>query len=296
MSFVLNSAFLTELNYNTNFSYILNDDNLFALTQYKVLQNQEKASLVKCMMVHYNGKIQLYYVTKGFESLLDIQSSIEESSFLIIVKNFLYNILMVKENEFFSCQQIVISPNRIYVNTKNNEVQLTYLPLKQCLYNDFDTFEKEVKQFLFNLFSKRQFTFKNIGELLKKLIDVTTTIEDLYNSLPEEILKENKRKLDLVLSAIGTANAFVNSEIKITKEEFVLGRNPDKVDTAVMDGTISRVHCKITEHSEGYLITDLQSANGTFVNNIRLASNVPCLLKDGDCIHLGNVGFQVMMT
>ena len=56
---------------------------------------------------------------------------------------------------------------------------------------------------------------------------------------------------------------------------------------------ISRVHCRIDRRDEDYTITDLQSANGTFVNRIKLQPGTPQIIKNGDIIRLANSDFQV---
>ena len=47
---------------------------------------------------------------------------------------------------------------------------------------------------------------------------------------------------------------------------------------------VSGHHCKIDSVGEGYLLTDLQSKNGTFVNQQRVASH---WLKNGDVVTVG---------
>ncbi len=47
---------------------------------------------------------------------------------------------------------------------------------------------------------------------------------------------------------------------------------------------VSGHHCKIDSVGEGYLLTDLQSKNGTFVNQQRIASH---WLKNGDVVTVG---------
>lgn len=59
---------------------------------------------------------------------------------------------------------------------------------------------------------------------------------------------------------------------------------------------ISRVHCKITVNGNQYWITDLQSANGTFVNHARLQPNQSTPLKNGDLVKLANSDFQVVFS
>ena len=50
-------------------------------------------------------------------------------------------------------------------------------------------------------------------------------------------------------------------------------------------GDASRRHAEIIHTSEGFLLRDLASTNGTFVNGLRIAEHVLC---PGDCIEIGS--------
>jgi adenylate cyclase len=66
----------------------------------------------------------------------------------------------------------------------------------------------------------------------------------------------------------------------------VLGRHP-KNRIKVMEPGVSKVHCLISrEKGGGFMIRDLGSRNGTFVNGMRISDRCP--IGDGDEILLGN--------
>ena len=84
-------------------------------------------------------------------------------------------------------------------------------------------------------------------------------------------------------------------EIELAGREHTLGRSPD-ADTTVASPMISREHARITRNEEygqeTFLITDLGSSNGTFVNNIPVTTTI---LRHGDRILLGNVLFKFVL-
>ena len=84
-------------------------------------------------------------------------------------------------------------------------------------------------------------------------------------------------------------------EIELTGKEHTLGRSPD-ADTTVNSPLISREHARIVRNEEygqeTFVITDLGSSNGTYVNNVPVSST---LLRHGDRILLGNVLFKFVM-
>lgn len=50
--------------------------------------------------------------------------------------------------------------------------------------------------------------------------------------------------------------------------------------------TISRRHAEITFSNGEWLIKDIGSTNGTFINGVKIAANEPCPLKDGDKLQI----------
>jgi len=65
--------------------------------------------------------------------------------------------------------------------------------------------------------------------------------------------------------------------------EITIGRSPTN-NIFVRDKNVSRVHCQIVVSSGAVTLTDLQSTNGTFVNNERTTE---CALKASDLIRVG---------
>ncbi len=70
----------------------------------------------------------------------------------------------------------------------------------------------------------------------------------------------------------------------------VLGRDHD-CDLAITDQSVSRHHARIQPGIDGYYVVDLQSTNGTFVND-KPASMYK--LKDGDYLRVGNWIFRYL--
>ncbi len=71
-----------------------------------------------------------------------------------------------------------------------------------------------------------------------------------------------------------------------------IGRAPDNALCLGDDLTVSRHHAQIALSNQGYLVTDVGSSDGTYVNETRLQSFVPQRLQDGDQIQVGTL-FQL---
>ncbi|MGL5649511.1 MAG: DUF6382 domain-containing protein [Clostridium sp.] len=71
-------------------------------------------------------------------------------------------------------------------------------------------------------------------------------------------------------------------KIKITNNDFIIGRLKDEVDFCIPIKTVGKTHAKIVkEKNENYLI-DINSKNGTYLNGKRLDANKAYQLTDND--------------
>ena len=81
-------------------------------------------------------------------------------------------------------------------------------------------------------------------------------------------------------------------EIKVLKESFLIGRFKPQVDFVIESKFIGKVHSEIIYKEEGYFIKDINSQNGTFINNRKIDSNKEYKLTDGDKISFADSEFD----
>jgi hypothetical protein len=68
-------------------------------------------------------------------------------------------------------------------------------------------------------------------------------------------------------------------------DQFSIGRDAS-CDLAIPDMTVSRRHAQLERTKDGWLITDLESTNGTRVNGWRVRGKVP--VQAGDLVNFGD--------
>ncbi len=74
------------------------------------------------------------------------------------------------------------------------------------------------------------------------------------------------------------------ADVSLSEASYTLGRSPD--NAIVLEGSgVSRHHAVLRREGEGFLIEDLGSHNGVFVNNVRVQQ---AALKDRDQIRISN--------
>lgn len=299
MNSLVENNIITELEYGSNFSYILNDASIFLPTEYKVLQSQVNSCFVKCMKMMYNGKIQLYYLTKSLRPLTSLLPNLNADNFMTIVANLFSDIIDVKYNGFLSCQNIDISFEHIFVDSSTHKVRLMYLPLSKRLYDDDSTFENEIRTGLVKLISGvAALSTPKTMQLSSDLSNGSLSIEDLFNKIKVSNPIATSVVNDVQVSAgvlhFVSLNAPTRLELLVDKDEYVIGKKADSCDGVIdFNKLISRVHCKICREGTQFFITDLQSVNGTFVNKVPLQPNRAHVIKNGDIVRLANSDFQV---
>jgi len=293
-----------KINCGNNFAYVVNDSSVFLHTEYKVLQSQAEGLFVKCMKMLYNGKIQFYYMVNDRRSLMDMLPTLDADNFITIVANLFSDIIEVKNNGFLTCQSIDISVAHIFVEPATYKVSLVYLPIGQRLFTDMPSFESQLRaNFVKLIQSTSSLSSSKTMQLAENLMNGMISLENLHSKIRRaasiesratirgrnEIPHKNNEKLKLVAT-----NSPAPFEIYVTKNEFILGKKQEMVDgTLSFNRMISRVHCKIIRQGNQYAVVDLGSANGTYLNKMRLQPNQPCPIKNGDRLRLANSEFQV---
>lgn len=95
---------------------------------------------------------------------------------------------------------------------------------------------------------------------------------------------------DLFISGINTPACV---QLLIIKPEFKLGKSDACDGVLAFSDEISREHCKILWREGQYYVIDLNSTNGTFLNDDMLAPNHEYPIKPGDRLKLSSVSFTV---
>jgi len=133
---------------------------------------------------------------------------------------------------------------------------------------------------------RKQSAVKTIRTLRKKRLEPVTPVAD----------KSNSQTMQIPVNAIfDDLNTDLSIQIQVTipgKQPFsvplkekgtLIGREPH-CDIYLPIENVSREHARIIRNCESFSVEDLNSTNGTYVNNVRIVS---CVLHHSDQIRIG---------
>ncbi len=93
------------------------------------------------------------------------------------------------------------------------------------------------------------------------------------NIVSPTLILAGKQDSDCILiqkcKLLAVSGPFQGQEFVMDRDYFSIGNDPHS-DLVIEDSTISRRHCEIQLISEGYVIRDLESTNGTFVQGVKI--------------------------
>jgi serine phosphatase RsbU (regulator of sigma subunit) len=87
-----------------------------------------------------------------------------------------------------------------------------------------------------------------------------------------------------------TSGQQMGQRLELSRDEFVIGRDP-KSDLVVDVGAISRRHARIARQGHEFLLEDMGSRNGTYLNNEMLDAHKPRALKEGDRLRICDIEY-----
>ena len=123
----------------------------------------------------------------------------------------------------------------------------------------------------------------------QNLANVGERITETWVSAPERPVSLSSRNACLV--HIYPTGPSMGTRYAIGDSPLILGRGTD-CDIRINDHSVSRKHARIQPGADGYYAVDLQSTNGTYVNDIPASMYK---LKDGDYLRVGNCIYRFLM-
>lgn len=199
-------------------------------------------------------------------------------------------------------KKILNEGNFVITNKPKTEIKENKPQIKN--FNSEEKINKQEKKY-----TKTAFTVLIVIELISILIGITViTIKQVlgfiilvvgcflgiiiflvFQNRSQNLNKKTMKKITLLSTNIEPRIRF-----DITKFPYTIGRQYGSVDGLIDNQkTVGRIHCMITEKGGQYYIEDLNSMNGTYVNNRRLVNGQKEVVNKGDIVRISKIEFIV---
>ena len=120
------------------------------------------------------------------------------------------------------------------------------------------------------------------GKTMYGEVDEAGKVKQVEVQVTEGRLKAIPEDKELFVVISDSSGTEIKHQIKTS--ECILGRGEDS-DIIINDPEVSRKHSAIDIYENKFVIRDLESTNGTYLNDTRIKED---LLKEGDRIRIGN--------
>jgi two-component system, cell cycle response regulator len=114
------------------------------------------------------------------------------------------------------------------------------------------------------------------------------TIQDTHRGSPRRLVPRGTQ--DACLVHIYPSGPDMGRRYLLADRLVTLGRG-ESCDVRISDQSVSRTHARIEAVIDGYELADLQSTNGTFVNDHAVGAH---RLRDGDYVRVGNCIYRFL--
>ena len=179
------------------------------------------------------------------------------------------------------------------INTEQSPIETLPLPDIEAKTVQKDNFKEKVKTKIREVIQSKLTGVKQDNVLAKyenrKMEWETYGLEERENYSGETVvmgigISKAERRLR-------SLNKGDREYISLRKLPCVFGKLENCADIVLKDSSVSRMHARIFEEEGELYLQDLNSTNGSYINNLALESNETVKLKVGDEIAFGNVRY-----
>lgn len=311
--------------------YIFSPEYKLSMTEVKVAQGLENSNILCGEKASHNGREKLIYNISNMVSLSNLLTMSDDVTINNLIAKIPLIAGEAEKTGFLYGNHLDFCPDRIFVDEAKKYIFMIYLPVDygsceswewkyQKLLNEINALNPSIKKSVqevgkesnietLSVLEKEQPKAKEgiisriFGDKQKTKNKKSKTVKAARNARPgkeKQIEDENSGGTELLdsifIPSIVITGLNISNKIEtiITKEEFIIGKNPECCDFVIdFNKAISNKHCCIICKDGINYLTDLKSTNGTFLNGVRIGANEEKQIKVGDKFKLANIEFIV---
>ena len=264
--------------------FLLNSERLLDKDAFHFLENGEEKGLIPCDWIRFNDRIKLVYFTDSYENLGERLPQMSLDEICGVGKALLDRIKGLEGNHSISLENLVWDVDSIYLDGKGRVYGLCLPAVLPEESLNSQIYMKRVYAILEEMLEHteggrevcRQIEFQKEREF--------GDWDSLQGALEKRMPEEDEM---ILLKGVNTPET---QSFRIGHEKYRIGTDGEQADGVISGvNTVSPVHAVVGWNDISFYVMDLDSANGTFVNDQKIApmSQVPIgkgsVLRFADC-------------
>jgi pSer/pThr/pTyr-binding forkhead associated (FHA) protein len=199
-----------------------------------------------------------------------------------------YGIQQITISDNYSIQDIMVLIENVLAERKREKQELQKVKAENIF--EVEETKKSFWEILKNLFQRKKYQDE---EELEHHTDMEMTEAESIQADFEDATVFLATSGNTYFITLKSNNLEKPITIKPNIFPCIFGKSRKSSDYIIDSPVISRVHMKLSADDNGFYIEDLNSTNGTFLNQIKLAPHIPTEIKEGDMISIANIDFSV---
>lgn len=269
-------------------TFLLNSDKRIDEEAFRFLQSRDVAELFSCYWIYFNDHVKLLYDIGDARKLGDALEGESTETVCRYEKELLHLIDRIAKREDLSIANLLWDPEDIYLDEEDG-LHLIYFPTTlPDSQQDIEINMKRIYAMLGELLQGREESEEPLRQIEYQMEHNFGNWELLADAL---LRKHPVIDEKIILKSINTADP---ASFEIGDEKFVVGSDPEQVN-GVIEGSdlVSPMHAIIGWNGINFYVYDLDSENGTFVNDTRIAPRTEIPIGQGTVLKFADCTFTV---
>ena len=268
--------------------FILNSEELLDRDAYHFLENGKEKGLLPCTWIRFNDKIKLFYFTDSFVPLGERLAEISLDEICSVGKAVLDRIKELEDIRVISLENLVWDVDSIYLDDSG---QVFLLCLPAVIPAESLTSQIYLKRVYAILEEMLEHTAG--GDEVCRQIEFQKEREfgnwdSLKDALERRMPEEDE---EIILKGVNTPGALT---FQVGHEEYRIGSDGEQSDGVISGvNTVSPLHAIVGWNEINFYVMDMDSANGTFVNDQRIAPKTQVPIGKGSVLRFADCTFNV---
>ena len=268
--------------------FLLNSEELLDRDACHFLEEGKESGLFPCVWIRFNDKIKLFYDTDGFRALSELLPGMKLDEICRVGRAVLDRIETLESLSAISLENLVWDTDSIYLD-EGGQVFLLCLPAVLPAESlNSQIYLKRVYALLEEMLEHteggtevcRQIEFQKEREFGKW--------ESLKDALERRMPEEDE---DIILKSVNTPDALA---FQVGHEEYRIGSDAGQADGVISGvNTVSPLHAVVGWNEISFYVMDMDSTNGTFVNDQRIAPRTQVPIGKGSVLRFADCTFNV---